>query len=108
MGEVWPPNPLEGPDEPGSGLARCPQLEPVQGWDQREAPGVGPGLMRSWLVIVPFLPAPYQSGGGSQTWARSGRCCSPDEGLGRAQFSGAGPPRLKHSSSSDTTSPGLS
>ena len=84
MGEVCPPNPLEGPDEPGSGLAWCPQLGPVQGWVQHKAPMVGPGLMQSWLVIVPFLPAPFQCGGGPRPGLRSGRCCSPAEELGRA------------------------
>ena len=47
-----PWSPLEGPDEPGTGLAQCPQLGPLQGWGHCETPVVGTWLMRSRLEMV--------------------------------------------------------
>lgn len=58
MGEVCPWGPLEGPDEPGTGLAHCPRPGPNQGYEQREAPVVGMRLTWSRLEMAPFVLGP--------------------------------------------------
>lgn len=64
-------SPLEGPDEPGVGLAPCPQLRPNQGWHRREAPRVGTRLMWSQGESSLFALAPhYQQCGGPGAWAQ--------------------------------------
>lgn len=71
LGEVCPRSPLEGLDEPGTGLAQCPQPGPDQGWDQRGAPAVSTRLVQSQLEVVLQVLAPQATvERGSPAWAQ--------------------------------------